>query len=178
MSNIKVDVSGCLVMEGAHIIFRNFEGRANPRVKFQQAGNRNFNIIIDDPAWANRLMSEGWNVKTLAPRSPDEEPTYHLPVAVVYSRFPPEVNMVTKKAMRLLNEDNVSLLDNADIACVDAVIRPYHWVDEDDGNRTKVKAYLKTLYAVIDEGAFADKYAKYDADNSFRECTEEEALPF
>lgn len=157
-----------LVIENAHILFRNLEGRPdkyNPR-----GGNRNFCVIIEDPATAQQLSEEGWNVRILPARDEDEEPRHYLQVAVSYAHIPPKIYLVTRKKRELLTEDTVAVLDHADISNVDLSISPYRW--QVNGN-SGVKAYLKTMYVTVEEDEFADKYENY----GMTDATDEE-VPF
>lgn len=134
-----------IVIEDAQIIFRNFAGVES---QYNRAGNRSFNVIIDDVDMANKLIEDGWNVKQLKARDVDEAPKYRLEIFVSFGNFPPNVFMITTHNKTRLDEDMLAALDYAELKTVDLVIRPYQW---EVNGKSGIKAYLKTGYFVVDE---------------------------
>lgn len=143
---------GNIAIENAHLIFKNFAGK---QTQFNPAGRRNFCVIIDD-ALANQMIEDGWNIKRLKSRDPEEEPPYYIPVAVSYKVAPPDVFMISGTNKTTIKEDTIDTLDYAEIEHCDVVIRPYNW---EVNGKSGLKAYLKTMYVTVYKDAFEDKYA-------------------
>lgn len=146
-----LEVNSNITVENARIGFRNFTGKES---QFNRAGSRNFCIFLE-PELSKTLEADGWNVKFLEPRDPDEERQAYLPVEVKYMRYPPKITLITGTGRQFLDEDTVNILDWAEIEAVDLIVRPYNW---ELNGKTGVKAYLKTMYVTIVEDELAKKY--------------------
>lgn len=144
-----------LSVENAHIIFRNFAGKES---KFNPKGKRNFCLLLDYDD-AEEMKAQGWNVKTLAPRDPDDAPQPYIQVAVAFENYPPNVWLISGNKKTKLDEDTVSVLDYAEIENVDLIINPSHW---EVSGKSGIKAYLKTAYITIVENEFEKKYRDMD----------------
>lgn len=147
-----------LSVENARIIFRNFAGKEG---KFNPAGKRSFCLLLDAET-AEHLEDQGWNVKTLAPHDPDDDPQPYIQVAVQFGNYPPNIYLISGKKKTKLDEDSVSILDYAEIENVDLIISPSRW---EVSGKSGVKAYLKTLYVTIVENEFEKKYRDMDEDD-------------
>ena len=142
-----------VTFEDAEIIFRNFEGKEGP---FNRAGDRNFAVVLDQET-ADTLLADGWNVKSTNPREEGDEPTLYIQVSVRYDVMPPNVFMITSAGRVRLDEETIAMLDWANIEKVDLIIRAYNWVI---GEKSGVKAYLKSMYVTIEEDELEKKYAR------------------
>lgn len=146
-----------IVIEGARIGFRNFNGEEG---RFNPAGRRNFCVFLDEDI-AKELENQGWNIRYLQPRDDGDDPQAYLQVAVSYRNFAPKVILVSGRGKSQLNEETIGLLDWAEIENVDLIIRPYNW---EVSGKNGVKAYLKTMYVTLVEDEFEKKY--YDVPDS------------
>lgn len=142
-----------IMVEDARIAFRNFEGKED---QYNRAGNRNFAILLP-PELADQLAQSGWNVKTLKAREEGDVEQPYIQVNVGYKVAAPQIVMITSKNRTFLTEDEVSLLDTADIKKVDLIFTPYHW-NMPNGS-SGIKAYLKKMFVTIEEDALDLKYA-------------------
>jgi hypothetical protein len=152
--NVMAKQDGTIVMENVQILFRNFAGEEG---QYNREGDRNFAVLLDETN-ARMLGEDGWNVKVLKPREgdEDEEERPYLPVSVSFKGRPPRIVMITSRGKTNLTEDQVGMLDWADIKNVDLIVRPYNWEVND---KTGIKAYLQSLYVTIEEDELEQKYA-------------------
>lgn len=141
-------------LEDITIAFRNFAGKED---RYNAAGNRNFAILLENHL-ANELIRDGWSVKYLRPRDEGDEPQPYIQVNVSYKARPPKICMVTSKSMTYLTEEEIELLDWADIETADVTLNPYDWAVN---GKSGVKAYVHSLYVKIEEDYLQAKWTAY-----------------
>lgn len=146
-----------LAIDNARIIFKNFTGKDD---KFGREGGRSFSIVIEDDALAEQLANDGWNVKPLTPRDPDEKVNHFIKVKISFKVRPPKIWLLTNHKRTLLDEDTIATLQYARIENADVVVSPWRW---EVNGKTGIAAYLETLYVKIEDDPFADKYADYES---------------
>lgn len=146
-----------LAIDNARIIFKNFTGKDD---KFGREGDRSFSIVIEDDALAEQLANDGWNVKPLTPRDPDEKVNHFIKVKISFRVRPPKIWLLTNHKRTLLDEDTIATLQYARIENADVVVSPWRW---EVNGMTGIAAYLETLYVKIEDDPFADKYADYES---------------
>jgi len=145
-----------VTIQNAKIIFRNFAGRKGP---YNEEGERSFTLVLPEPV-AKRMMMDGWNVKEKAPFNADEgaEPEYHLQVNVEYRKGrPPRCVLINANGRTELGAEEVAVIDYAELENVDLSITPYQW---EVGEKTGVKAYLKTIFVTVVVDELDLKYAQ------------------
>jgi uncharacterized protein (DUF58 family) len=167
-----------VLLEDCRIRFRNFSGLEG---KFNAAGQRNFNVLLEDDV-AQAMLADGWNVKWLQPKEEDDQPQAILKVKVKYPGAgskgrPPNIVLITQRGKTPLDEGMVNILDWADIIHVDLIVRPSEY---DVGGRQGISAYVKSLYVTIQEDALEQKYADVpdSAQNSITVHEGEEKPPW
>lgn len=142
-----------LSIEDGRIGFRNFSGKEG---RFNPKGKRNFCVFLEKEQ-GEELKADGWNIRWLEPRNPDDPPQAYLQVAVSFDHMPPKIVLITSRNKTELTEDNIEILDWAEIERCDLIIRPYNWSLPESGKQG-VKAYIKTMYVTIAEDEFEAKY--------------------
>lgn len=143
----------------AEFYYPNFSGREE---RFNNAGNRYFNVFIDDPALATQLSEDGWNIKIKTPKDEDDQVRHYLRVAISYNhwKYKPHVYLISNGVKTELDEEDLDCLDTADIAKADLSIRPRIW---DDAGTPRVKAFLNELYVTVRMSRLAAMYAEQEA---------------
>lgn len=144
-----------VTMEGVRIIFRNFAGKEG---MYNREGDRNFAVLLDD-AVAEAMAKDGWNIKWLKARDEGDDEQAYLSVSVNFKGRPPRIVMITSRGRTNLGEDEVDVLDWADIMNVDLIVRPYEWAVN---GKTGIKAYLQSIFVTIQEDELELKYADLD----------------
>lgn len=145
-----------VLMEDIRIVFRNFAGKEG---QYNREGDRNFAVLLSNDV-AEMMARDGWNVKVLKPREEGDEPQPYLPVSVSFKGRPPTIVMITSRGRNTLGEDEIELLDWADIKMVDLIVRSYVWGPIN--GKSGVKAYMKSIYITINEDELELKYADLD----------------
>lgn len=144
-----------ITFEDARIVFRNFEGKKD---KYNAAGARNFCVLLDDDI-ANQLAADGWNIRWLAAREEGDSDQAYMPIAVSYLHRPPKVVLISSSTRKqtYLDEEDIHMLDWAEIETVDFIVSPYHW---DVNGKTGIKAYLKKMFVTLVEDELELKYSQ------------------
>lgn len=138
-------------LRGAQIIYRNFAGKVS---KYNKNGFRTFNVLLPTEV-AVKMEKDGWNIKWLEPREEGDPRQAHTEVKVQYGRIRPKIVTVTGKNKTVLTDETVGMLDYAEIANIDLVIRPFNW---EVGTERGVKGYVKTMYVTLIEDEFEAEY--------------------
>lgn len=149
-------VTNNVFIEGAQLIFKNFQGK---KTEYNKEGNRNFGVLLDEEL-AEELKRDGWNVKYLKPKDddPDGVEQAWLPVKISFNPYPPICQLINGRGKIKLNEETIDQLDWTRIKNCDIVINPYNYPAM-QGRPAGVSAYLKAIYVTIEEDRFARKYA-------------------
>lgn len=144
---------------GQQLIFRNFEGAAG---KYNNAGDRNFCLIIDDEL-AGELQSKGFTVKHTKARD-DYDAVPYIKIKVGFTLkdgtdnpYPPKIYKIDSTGMKALDKSTVKFLDGARIKNVDLIFSAYSYEDRDTGE-IRYSAYLRNLYATIEENDLEREY--------------------
>ena len=147
------------MVEDAELLFKNFSGKEG---QYNREGDRNFSVVLDEDV-AEQLMRDGWNVKRTKPRESDEDGTTkpYIQISVNFGNRPPTIMMLTSAGRTRLSAENIEILDWADISQIDVIARGYDWTVN---GLSGCKAYLKSLFVIIEEDALERKYANWEVE--------------
>ena len=142
-----------VTIEDARIMFKNFAGT---QTKFNPAGARNFCVVIPEEH-EEGIRALGYNVRHTQPREEGDDSVAYLKVNVSYRFDPPHIEtIIGGRKRQVLGEEDISMLDWADISFVDLSFTGSDWEVRGD---TGTSAYLDSLYAHIEEDELQSKYA-------------------
>lgn len=158
-------------LNNAELRFRNFTGTAG---QYNAEGQRNFCVLLDEGV-AQAMAADGWNVKYLKPRDPEDSPQAYIKIKLNFNGpRPPKIWLINSRGRLMVPEDMVSILDWAEFSKVDLIISPYRW--DINGNQG-VTAYLKTLFATIKEDELELRYSEVPEIGAHEESAQK-ALPW
>lgn len=161
-----------ITVRDARIIFRNFAGAER---QFNPQGKRNFGVLLEEDI-AKTLYADGWNVKWLAPRDEDERPQAWMPVEINFNApvgsniQPPVVVIIKNGVKRTIDEEDLSILDWAEIENVDVTIRPYtggqkfQWDASGRPGVRGVKGFVKQLFVKVRLDELEERYSDVPED--------------
>lgn len=135
-----------ITIKNAKLFKTNFSGKEIP--PYNPAGRRNFCVFIEDTQVAEAMEKDGWNIRWLDPRNPEDEKKAFLSVAVSFLNRPPKIVIRTRSGITKLDEEDVNMLDWAEKNNVDLSINPRYW---EDGGKVRIKAYLRSMKVDIYE---------------------------
>lgn len=150
-----------ITIEEAELLYRNFVGRED---RYNQPGDRNFCVYLDDGI-ADQLKKDGWNVRIQEPREEGDAPRFYLPVAVSFKYYPPQITLITSTGRKRIDEDTIASFDGMTFTNVDIVCNGSRWGDAEKGG---IKAYLKTMFATLEEDELERKYAMMELEEGDR----------
>ena len=175
--HVIINPRGTLQIDDARITFKNFSGRGDD---FNQEGDRNFCLVIGGGTldngrevrhlsaqeMAEALMNEtskygdGWNIKIKPPFEDGAEPFAYLKVKVSTRRMPAVYVESAGRTRRLMEPEELDMLDRIAIRCVNLDIRPY---DDVMRGRSFRSAYLDCLEVFQEIDRFTARYAEEES---------------
>lgn len=153
-----------LELEDVEFVYRtNFAGEARP--PYDEAGDHYFNAKIN-PADADVLARDGWNVKYTKAGPTHPNPEEHVPepyiVVNIGFKFRPPTILLIKNINgvdrpTIISEKTIATLDSAEFTKVDCVVRARYY--EMPSGQTGYKAWLAEFYGHVKTSDMGAKYA-------------------
>lgn len=145
-----------VTLENVPIVYKNFLGEKG---QYNEQGERSFNIIIEDPEIADKMLADGFNLKPWLDEDGNVS-AHHFQVKVNYdkSKRPPRIYRVTQEGRRqqFLDAQTVGMLDSVTVTSVDITLGTWIWREAPLPN---VSAYCNVMYANVEEDPLDVKYA-------------------
>lgn len=145
----KVGNKYCL--KDCKVLFPNFKGRPT---RYNPEGALNFNVKIDDPAIAQELANDGFNVRLLNKLNDSDPDTWALKINLKYGlskdgrKTGPQIKEVFEDRSAELNDTNVHSLDDMTIQRAIVEFRPFVY----DEVQHKCSAWLnRAKFWVVDD---------------------------
>lgn len=157
MTKVYYNENNHLVIENANVgrgAFRNFAGK---KTQFNKTGKRTCVILLDEEN-GEKVFNDGWYVRWRDPRDEQDSRVAMLTVEARFDNYPPKVILISSGGRTQLDEDNIDILDSAEIKVCDLILSPYTWVDKDTGKQW-LKGFVRTMYVTLQEDDFGGKYA-------------------
>ncbi len=149
MVNENLQLENCQIGRGS---YRNFAGEKS---QFNPAGKRTFVVLLNE-AEGQAIEAQGWHIRWREPREEGDERMAMLTVECRFGDYPPKVMLISGNNRTLLDESNIAILDSAEIARCDLIVRPYNWeVNSNSGT----KAYVKSMYVTLQDDDFGGRYS-------------------
>ena len=111
-------------------------------------GSRNFCLALPEEA-AGEMAADGWNVRYTKPRNEEFDPEPYISVNISWEKKRPFVTFTTSNGSNEVGEEEIGILDTAEIERVDLAIEP-SYREKDDGT-TGVKGYVKSMDVTLYE---------------------------
>ena len=128
--------------------YRNFAGEKG---RYNQMGRRTFVILLDEER-GRRMEERGWQLQWREPRNDEDERVAKLTAECRFGTpYPIKVTLITEGGTTELDESNISLLDTADIANCDVLLRPYNW---DETGKYGAKAMVEEMEVTLNERVY------------------------
>ena len=149
MVNENLQLENCQIGRGS---YRNFAGEKS---QFNPMGKRTFVVLLPESDGID-LEQKGWHIRWREPREEGDERMAMLTVECRFGDYPPKVMLISGSNRTLLDETNIAILDSAEIARCDLIVRPYNWeVNSNSGT----KAYVKSMYVTLQDDDFGGRYS-------------------
>lgn len=146
-----------LEIEGATVKwpFSHFDGREDT---FNAEGDHNFTLMLNEEL-AQKLMADGWSIRTMDGYEEGDPPEYLLKVKISYKFEPPKIFLI--KGQRKIRATQRDLADIRRDTCenLDVIITPSRWVH---GQNSGITAYAKELYATVRQSRFSERYQDFE----------------